>query len=137
MAVVKTPAGRPDTETGKDAQLRILMVDDDALILMLTVELLKDMGYDVTSADSGAKALQILESDDGFDLLITDMSMPHMNGMQLALAVKAFLPELPILLATGGTDLDAASDLQLPQLAKPYSEFDLQAAIDRLVGQTG
>ena len=65
------------------------------------------------------------------------MSMPHMNGMQLALAVKAFLPELPILLATGGTDLDAASNLQLPQLAKPYSEFDLQAAIDRLVGQTG
>ena len=126
----------PDVEAANDTPMRILMVDDDALILMNSVDMLEDLGYDVTSANSGAKALEILAADMMYDLLITDYSMPNMNGLQLALAVRALLPKLPILLATGYVELPVKSDLMLAQLSKPYSQSDLQSAIKELAVQT-
>ena len=130
---VETPAETLDTDVAHDTPLRVLIVDDDVLILMNSVEMLADLGYDVTSANSGAKALKLLQADPVYDLLITDFSMPRMNGLQLAMAVRAFLPELPILLATGYTELPEKSDLALPQLSKPYQQSDLQGAIKKLV----
>ena len=129
---VETPAEAPDAAVAEHALLRILMVDDDVLILMNSVDMLEDLGYSVTSANSGAKALEILEADTMYDLLITDFSMPKMSGLQLAMAVRAFLPQLPILLATGYTELPVNSDLVLPQLSKPYMQSDLQSAIEGL-----
>lgn len=135
--IVETSAEAPDTMVADDVPLRILMVDDDVLILMNSVDMLEDLGYGVMSAHSGAKALEILKIDPTFDLLITDFSMPHMNGLQLAMAVRAFLPQLPILLATGYAELPVNSDLVLPQLSKPYMQSDLQVAIKELVARTG
>ena len=134
--IVETSTEAPVAKVTADAPLRILMVDDDALILMNSVDMLEDLGYDVTSANSGAKALEILAADMMYDLLITDYSMPNMNGLQLALAVRALLPKLPILLATGYVELPVKSDLMLAQLSKPYSQSDLQSAIKELAVQT-
>ena len=135
--IVETSAGGPDAKVADDAPLRILMVDDDVLILMNSVDMLEDLGYAVTSANSGATALKILKADTTYDLLITDFSMPKMSGLQLAMAVRAFLPQLPILLATGYAELPEKSDLALPQLSKPYLQSDLQSAIKELVARTG
>ena len=135
--VVETSANVPETKATDAARLRILMVDDDALILMNSVDMLEDMGHSVTAANSGAKALEILEADTMYDLLITDFSMPKMSGLQLALAVRALLPKLPVLLATGYAGLPVKSDLVLPQLLKPYTEAELQSAITEAVAQTG
>ncbi len=135
--IPETPAEAADAKGADGAPLRILMVDDDSLILMNSIDMLEDLGYGVTSANSGAKALEILEADTMYDLLITDFSMPKMNGLQLAMAVRAFLPELPILLATGYAELPEKSDLALPQLSKPYMQSDLQSAIKELVARTG
>ena len=134
---VETPADALDADVANDTPLRVLIVDDDVLILMNSVEMLEDLGYGVTSANSGAKALKILEADTMYDLLITDFSMPRMNGLQLAMAVRAFLPKLPILLATGYTELPEKSGLALPQLSKPYLQSDLQGAIEDMVTGTG
>ena len=137
LDIVETSTEAPVAKVTADAPLRILMVDDDVLILMNSVDMLEDMGFGVTSAHSGVKALEILKIDPTFDLLITDFSMPNMNGLQLAMAVRAFLPQLPILLATGYAELPVNSDLVLPQLSKPYMQSELQSAIKELVVRTG
>ncbi|SCY94056.1 PAS domain S-box-containing protein [Paracoccus tibetensis] len=109
--------------------LHILMVDDDPLISMSTVDMLEDLGHDVTPAYSGAKALELLQSGPLFDLLITDFSMPKMNGRQLAEAARQLRPDLPILLATGYAELPEEDALRLPRLSKPYLQHELQAVI--------
>lgn len=135
--IPENPVEAPDAEVADGAPLRILIVDDDTLILMNSVDMLEDLGYSVTSAHSGAMALEILKADTMCDLLITDFSMPKMTGLQLAVAVRALLPQLPILLATGYAELPVNSDLALPQLAKPYMQSDLQSAITELMARTG
>jgi CheY-like chemotaxis protein len=97
----------------------ILIVDDDPLIAMSTVDMLEDLGHDVIEANSGARALEILQNGPKLDLLITDYAMPKMTGAQLAKAARELWPELPILLATGYADLPQGSDIDLPRLGKP------------------
>jgi CheY-like chemotaxis protein len=68
--------------------------------------------------------------------MITDFSMPKMNGAQLAEAAKKLRPSLPVLLATGYAELPQDADLGLPRLGKPYQQDQLAAAISAaLCGQ--
>jgi CheY-like chemotaxis protein len=110
---------------------RILIVDDDALIAMATVDMLEDLGHDVVEANSGEDALMILQAGKQFDLLITDYSMPGMTGAELAKIVRELMPQLPILVATGYADLPAGSGLDLPRLAKPYTQSQLATEIGK------
>lgn len=129
-------APKPEsTPRRSDRSLRILFVDDDALISMSSVDMLEDLGHAVTPAYSGAQALELLRSGPEFDLLITDFSMPKMTGGELAVAVRALYPNLPILLATGYAELPSGHDLRLPRLAKPYLQCDLDAEIRNLFSQ--
>jgi FixJ family two-component response regulator len=65
--------------------------------------------------------------------LITDQAMPGMTGIQLAEVVRRKRPNLPILLATGYVDLPASRLANLPRLAKPYQQAQLQAEIEKLL----
>lgn len=114
-------------------KMAILFVDDDALIAMSTVDLLEDLGHDVVAANSAARAMEILRGDQPIDLLITDFSMPKMNGAQLAVAARALRPELPILMATGYAELPDGSGIDLPRLAKPYDQKQLAAGIAKVL----
>jgi signal transduction histidine kinase len=111
------PAGR--------AHARILVVDDDSLIAMATVDMLEDLGHTVLEANSAAAALKLLEEQGAPDLLITDHAMPHMTGVELSRIVRRDYPGLPILLATGYADL--------PRLSKPYRQDMLKLEIDKLL----
>ena len=119
----------------KAEKITILVVDDDALIAMSTVCLLEDLGHDVIEANSGDHALKILRDGRIVDLLVTDYSMPKMNGAQLAAAAREIRPELPILLATGYADLPAGSPLSLPRISKPYQQDQLEAEIVKALKQ--
>jgi signal transduction histidine kinase/CheY-like chemotaxis protein len=112
----------------------VLLVDDDALISMATCEMLKDLGHRVVEAHSGSKALDILRAGTAVDLVVSDEAMPNMRGTQLAAAIRAAWPDLPIILATGYAELPKGSELQLPLLRKPYSQQDLAAAIASAIG---
>lgn len=114
-------------------RLRILLVDDDALISMSTVFMLEDLGHDTVEVNSGAQALAELEKGAPFDLLITDFSMPGMTGGQLAEAVRRTHPDLPILLATGYAELPKGVDASVQRIGKPYSQEQLATEIKRLV----
>jgi CheY-like chemotaxis protein/two-component sensor histidine kinase len=114
-------------------KVTVLVVDDDALIAMSTVAMLEDLGHDVIEANSGDRALEILRDDRPVDLLVTDYSMPRMNGAQLAAAAREIRPELPILLATGYAELPAGSALGLPRIGKPYQQDQLAAEIVKVL----
>jgi signal transduction histidine kinase len=115
------------------APATILLVDDDVLIAGSTAALLEDLGHKVVEAHSGAEALEILQ--DGFtpDLVITDHAMPGMSGMDLAHRLKAEKPQLPVLLATGYAELAGEAAMDLPRLAKPYTQQQLSSEISRLL----
>ena len=127
-AVVEDPE-----EEAEISRATILVVDDDPLIAMSTVDMLEDLGHDVLEANSGARALEILQSGPKVDLLITDYSMPKMTGAQLAKAARELWPELPILLATGYADLPQGFDIELPRLAKPYHQAQLAKHISKVL----
>lgn len=113
------------------SRLKILLVDDDTLIAMSSVEMLEDLGHDVVEANSGSQALELIRSGGHFDVMITDYSMPGMTGAQLAQAVRTIRPKLPIVLATGYADLPAGAEVDLPRLAKPYNQAKLAREIHK------
>ncbi|WP_439813743.1 ATP-binding protein [Zavarzinia sp. CC-PAN008] len=111
----------------------VLVVDDDALVAMSTVDMLAELGHTVVEANSGDEALAVLRHQQAIDLMVTDYSMPGMNGAQLARAARVLRPDLPILLATGYADLPAGTDINLPRIAKPYQQHELAAEIARVL----
>ncbi|MDB5556080.1 MAG: sensor/response regulator hybrid [Rhizobium sp.] len=119
-------AGKP--LNGARHALAILAVDDDALVLMNTVDMLEDMGHRVTPAHSGKAALELLSSTH-FDIVITDHAMPQMTGAQLIAEIRARDANLPIILATGYAELPPGVEAGLPRLSKPFSEADLEHAL--------
>lgn len=125
----------PETYEQAPKKLTILVVDDDALIAMSTAGMLEDLGHHVIEASSGNRALEILRENRGIDLLVTDFSMPRMNGAQLAAAAREIRPELPILLATGYAELPAGSGSNLPRIGKPYQQDQLAAEIVKVLKQ--
>lgn len=81
-------------------KIRILVVDDDALLLDLLVDTLTSIGYDAVAAPGGVEALQILK-DQRFDLMITDIKMPDVDGIQLLKKVRRYYSRMPVLFITG------------------------------------
>ncbi len=84
---------------------RILVVDDEADIVMIIREYLKRIGQHVTGTTSPIEALEILQAEPGFyDLLITDQTMPQMTGLRLSRSTHKIQPDLPIILITGDSN---------------------------------
>ena len=126
------PSGPSTGRCASSRTLKILTVDDDELVRATTVEMLEDLGYAVVPARSGAEALSLLETH-CVDLVITDHAMPHMTGMQLAVRLRERYPTLPVVMATGYADLPTGPQLDLPRLAKPFSQASLAEAVSRVV----
>nr|CAD6620375.1 hybrid sensor histidine kinase/response regulator [arsenite-oxidising bacterium NT-25] len=118
------------------ASLRILVVDDDVLVCMGTVDMLEDLGHRVTEANSGQAALEIVNSGQSFDLVITDHAMPGMSGADLARSLLSANPAQPIILASGYAELpDGASVGALSRLVKPFTQEQLAQAISMAISR--
>ncbi len=113
-------------------ELKVLVVDDDSLVLTSTRLLIEDLGHRVLCAASGAQALELHERNPDIDLVITDMAMPQMDGAQLAKLLRDRQPSLPIILATGYAERLEGFATQLPRLIKPFKQIDLV----QIIGQT-
>ena len=111
----------------------ILLVDDDVLVSMNTAHMLMDLGHSVLEANSGAHALQILESGTGFDAVVADYAMPGMNGLDLASRIVKATPNLPVIIATGYAEFPANISVDFPRLAKPYTQEQLALALDDVI----
>jgi signal transduction histidine kinase len=108
-------------------RLRILVVEDDGDVMRATAETLQDAGFEVVTAATGAEALTVLRSDEGVDLLFTDVMMPGgLDGVGLAEAGIRSRPELKVLLTSGYSETVLKEHLHnLPILAKPYHRDEL------------
>jgi PAS domain S-box-containing protein len=123
-------AAEPDpTPVNNTAPMRVLVVDDDALVLMNTVALLEDLGHQAVEASSGREALQIMGEDAAFDMVITDQAMPLMTGTQLIAELNRQWPEIPIILATGYAELPETIPQHVRRLGKPFWQKDLERAL--------
>jgi PAS domain S-box-containing protein len=81
---------------------RILFIDDEPLIMEMGKRILSSLGYDVVARNSSIEALELFkEKKDSFDLVITDMTMPHMTGEKLAEKLMQIRPDIPVILCTG------------------------------------
>jgi signal transduction histidine kinase len=113
---------------------RVLVVDDDTLVMTGTAAMLSDLGHTPIEAHSAAEALDLLESGLRVDVVLTDHAMPAMTGLQLARHIQEKFPGLPIILATGYAELPLdPSTLGIARLAKPCTQHQIATAIDAAV----
>jgi signal transduction histidine kinase len=114
---------------------RVLVVDDEPMVRTVTSKLLRLKGHAVMEADGGHEALRML-GEAGLppvDLVVTDLSMPDMNGRELAQQIRARFQRLPILLLTGDTDAEAGDGEVDVVVKKPFRLEALEAEIQRLL----
>jgi len=112
---------------------RVLLVDDDPLVLLSTEDMLRELGHEPIAIGSPKKALEFLRAGDPPDLAILDFAMPEMTGVALAELIKETCPALPLLLATGYSDRSKVTT-DLPRLSKPYTTVELARQIELLAG---
>ncbi len=79
----------------------VLVVEDEALVRLLIVDVLDELGYKAVEASDGPSGLRILQSPQRVDLLITDIGLPGLNGRQVADAARLLRPDLKVLFMTG------------------------------------
>ena len=122
---------------------KILIADDEDSMRQLVARAIAMDGHEIVTAQDGAEALEILtRADGGFDLLLTDIQMPVMDGIALALSVARDFPDLTILLMTGFADQrERASNLNAlvhDVVTKPFSVADIRTAVaDALAAKRG
>jgi len=122
---------------------RVLIADDEASMRALVARAIAMDGHETVTAQDGAEALEILAREGGaFDLLLTDIQMPIMDGIALALSAARDFPRLTILLMTGFADQrERASNLNAiahDVITKPFSITDIRTAVaDALASRKG
>lgn len=114
----------------------LLIVDDEPNYLIILSELLEEEGFEVLTADNGEKALKIIQRTD-LDLVLTDMQMPGMNGMDLLKKAKAYNSTLPIIMMTAYGEVEkAVAAMQAGAfnfLTKPFNNDELIANVNKAI----
>ncbi len=118
---------------GVHAGIRILFVEDEDSVRSFAVRALKKKGYEVVGCNSAENALEQLEKERNFHLLVTDMVMPGLNGIELSRRVKELIPDIKIILASGYSEEIAKHELSAADrvefMSKPFSLGDLTKKI--------
>jgi CheY-like chemotaxis protein len=109
---------------------RALVIDDDPLVLEALASMLEELGCETLTARSATEALGQLVKDRSIEILVADINMPGLSGIELAERARGFRPELKILLLSG-RETDAAG---FPLLRKPFVESDLRRVMAETTG---
>ncbi|MGQ9366553.1 ATP-binding protein [Azospirillum sp. ST 5-10] len=131
------PADLPRAVPLADRPIRVLVVEDNALVLLATVEGLKQEGFEVLTADHGAAALEVLERQAGIDVVVSDVVMPYgVSGLDLARRIHERWPGMRVLLTSGYSpeslaSMGAAADAAV--LSKPFTPDQLAARVRALL----
>lgn len=122
--------------------LRILLVEDEGLIRLITSEALCDEGFEVVEAWNGDEAAKLLDGPDRFDVLFTDVQMPGtLDGIDVAVHARRRDPAVPVLVVSGyAGQLTSRLDVLAPPpavfISKPYSLEEIVTALKRLTGRS-
>jgi two-component system cell cycle sensor histidine kinase/response regulator CckA len=142
---VPRPTIEPGTEAKKPVEAKtdltgvgtILLVEDEDAVRMFAARALKGKGYRVLEARNGEGALDILNSEEHIDLMVSDIVMPGMDGATLARFLRVEKPEIPIILMSGYNEEmgrgDFDADPNISFIAKPFSLADLAALVKSVI----
>lgn len=114
--------------------IRILLAEDDRVMREYLTRALERAGYSVSAVDRGTEAMPLLQSE-RFDLLLTDIVMPEMDGIELAQKAGEIAPDMRVMFITGFAAVTLRAGQQVPQarvLSKPFHLRDLVLEVDRL-----
>jgi signal transduction histidine kinase/FixJ family two-component response regulator len=116
--------------------IRILVVDDEEVVLSLVRDALEDDGFTVFTASRAAEALELMEST-GVDLIITDIRMPEMNGIEMIDVVRETMPTVAVIFTTGYANLNSAKDAlrqgASDYILKPFELKEIRGAVNKVV----
>ena len=118
---------------------RVLVVDDSRLVLDTLCDLITELGHESAPAAGGRQALELLASR-RYDLVITDLLMPEMGGLEFIRCLHELSPEIPVILLTGAVSPDVVAGLRAVNvlcLRKPVGLVELAAAIRQQVSSPG
>ncbi|WP_394558297.1 ATP-binding protein [Aquipseudomonas alcaligenes] len=115
----------------------VLLVDDEELVRRTTALQLRDLGYQVQESASATAALQMIDAGLRPDVLVTDYIMPDKSGTQLARELRLRLPDLPVLILTGYSNLSPAQMHGVEVLAKPFRRSEIAGRLSDLVCSLG
>ena len=121
----------------KDKPIRVLVVDDEQLVRDLLVSYLNSLGFVVETAQDGLEGLEKYTEGD-FDLVITDLSMPNMDGIELVKELREADDEAVVLIITGyptiGTAVEAIKHGAADYITKPFTLDEVKIRIDKAIG---
>ncbi len=130
------PADDPMTMAAEAAPHHVLVVEDEALVRLLVVQVLEEAGYVVREAAEAGSALALVGSGVRIDLMVTDVGLPGVNGRVLADQARAIRPDLRVLFMTGYADsevLEAVMPDGFGLITKPFDLDDLAATVAGLI----
>jgi CheY-like chemotaxis protein len=139
------PAPAPEPETAGTENtlsgIRLLMVDDEEVIVSSVRRVLENYGYIVVGAADGKQALRLFqENPSAFDVVISDVAMPGMSGVELAKELLSIRPEVPVILCSGYQDVPDASQLLQTGvravMKKPLNFSEIDAVIRQQLRRT-
>ena len=116
--------------------IRILLAEDEEAMRTYLARALENAGYEVTAVDRGTAAVPLLEREH-FDLLLSDIVMPEMDGIELAQRCAEISPETKVMFITGFAAVTLKASQEAPQakvLSKPFHLKDLVLEVDRVFG---
>jgi CheY-like chemotaxis protein len=148
LSIYLPPSAKPLDETctlnemlavSADRTATVLVVEDDATVLALVIEMLSDLGFLVITASDAHGALEIIRRGEPIDLIFTDIVMPGgKTGVELAVEARDFLPDVKILLTSGypGEALahNRSKQSEWPMIGKPFRQSELAARLQHLLG---
>ena len=130
-----TPVPEPPGPAKPPRLMRILVVDDDPLLLKSLREFLEMDGHTIVTAGGGQEGIDLFRTAGEFDLVITDLGMPYVDGRAVAHAIKEASPDTPVILLTGwGKRMTSENDLPANidcVLSKPPKLYEMRAALTR------
>ena len=118
------------------AACRVIVVDDNRVILDVLTRTLSGCGYDVSATTRPHEALNIVRSQPPFDLVLSDVVMPEMHGTDLVREIAQLTPETACILMTGGVHEATSLPSGVPILYKPFLRNDLIAAVERAIARS-
>ena len=131
--VTETPHGMPRAQEGQT----VLVVEDEAAVRMIVLEVLSELGYTAFEAGDAEQAIPLLQSDQRIDLLVSDVGLPGMNGRQLAEVARKHRPNLKVLFITGyAKNAEIRSQFlgkDMDMLTKPFDIDALASKIHEMI----
>ncbi|MEL6759788.1 MAG: response regulator [Myxococcota bacterium] len=124
-------AHEPEANPAAAAQSHVLVVDDELIVIEVTQTLLGRLGLSSSGVCSGPEALQWLSDGKPVDLIVLDLTMPHMNGRETLTEIQRLHPGLPVLLSSGypETECEELLSENVSFLRKPYTAEEFSRAV--------